>query len=102
MSSGVLIPLSLTAVTPFGMRAMSSSDTSRSTVERPEIAVVDADDGGAGVDRDRQLVAAVHFDERVETEVAGFADQSRELGRLTAPPTISSTASAPAARASSS
>ena len=70
--------------------------------QRPQVAVVDADDGRAGVDRARQFAFVVHFDQHGQVAAPGPAACSRASRSSSSALTISSTASAPAARASSS
>ena len=70
-------------------------------LERPQVPIVHADDARAGIEGDRQLVGVVHLDERVEPERRRAREKRRQLARPSAA-TISSTASAPAAFASSS
>ena len=102
-SSCVRSPLSATAMTCRGrIRAMSRSDAVHVDLERPEVAVVHADDARAGRPAATlELVLVVHLDERARPSAAGLREQALAAWPASAPPTISSTASAPAARASS-
>ena len=68
MSAGVFRPLSLTAITPAGMPRDQLLGDVEIHRERPQVAVVDADDRRAGVERHGQLLVVVHLDERIEAE----------------------------------
>ena len=71
-------------------------------VERPQVAVVEADQAGAGRERALELALVVGLDERLEAELAAPASTSR-ASRLAGWRTASSsTRSAPAARRSGS
>ena len=83
--------------------ARPARPTRRGRRQRTQVAVVDADRSRAPASIARsQLRLVVHFDERVEAELAARAMQRRTAPAWSSAATISSTASAPAARASSS
>ncbi len=69
-------------------------------LEALQIAIVDADELRAGRERALELRLVVHLDQRVEAESARVGEQRASAASESAA-TISSTASAPAARASS-
>ena len=50
--------------------------------ERPQVAVVDADEPRVGGERGVQLARVVRLDERLEAEVEGRADEPRERARV--------------------
>ena len=100
----VLSPLSLTAITPGRQpRCAIVSDARGVDLERAQVAVVDADDVGAGRQRARRARPRRALRPAPRARAArGRALQTARASRSSSAATISSTASAPLARASSS
>ena len=108
MSSAVFNPLSATVTTPAGSTGREPPGHVERHVEGSQVAVVDADDVRSGVQGLLQLGFVVDLDQHFQIERAGSSHQSWRPGPLgpgveySNAATISSTASAPAARASKS
>ena len=83
------------------MRGASRAKVSRSTSRVLQVAGVDADQLGAGVERPVDLFLVVHLDQRGQADRLGPLEQPTSAFWSSAA-TISSTRSAPAARASQS
>ena len=81
-SARVRMPLSLTRHTPAGSAAIRSSVCSRRVWKGAQIAVVDADETCAAVEHARQIGAIVQFDEGLQPQFVGLAQQARQRGRI--------------------
>ena len=71
------IPLSATAMTPFGTSRSSRSGTPGIDLERLEVAAIDADDARAQLERQHQLCFRSNFDERLQCEIVCHRHQAR-------------------------
>ena len=99
-SCGPRTPDSAIRTMPSGISGASRAKVVRIDLEGLQIAGVDPDDGGPGVDRTPHLVGVVHLDQRGQPDRSGPLDQRDQLAGRSSAATISSTRSAPAARAS--
>ena len=85
-SAGECMPLSATATRSAGTRASRSQASRGVDAEGVEVAAVDADDLGAGVERAVELGRGVDLDQRVERPPrAAQAEQRRRAAPATAP-----------------
>ena len=97
-----LTPLSAIATTYGGISGMSARDVARIDHERLEVAVVDADDRRAGVERALELGFVAHLDEHLELERRAPSSIISRRSSGDSARAMSSAADAPSARASSS
>ncbi len=94
------MPLSATATAPAGSRPRRRSAVSKRGRERAQVAVVDPDERRASGGSAIHLVSGVGLDQDVETELERRGEQVAQHAIVQGMATISSTASAPHARAS--
>ena len=99
-SAASRIPDSATTIRSAGIDGAQPDRQLAIDRERPQVAVVDADDLGAGRDRARDLVRVVRLDQRVQPARRARRPAASASVASSSAATISRIASAPAARAS--
>ncbi len=80
-SAGSRTPDSAMTMRSCGMAVRSVSAVVVSTTQRPQVAVVDADEARIRGQRGIQLPRVVDLDERLQAQVQGAPDQAREASR---------------------